>query len=105
MKKVKLYLTSLFKKYQAKKYGVPYNIDKFWPYYHESLTKQMTKLGFELGTIQSRSNCGDPVCMLQNKDYEYIYVISEIHKLKGGDFLQGTNYEFDLTFYERIKRR
>lgn len=64
MKKVKSYLTNFLKKYQSKKYGVPYNIDKFWPYYHESLTKQMTKLGFELGTIQGNSNCGDPVCML-----------------------------------------
>ncbi len=86
-------------------YGIPYNIDKFWPYYHESLTKEMKKLGFELGTFPSISNRGEFVYMLQNKDYEYIYVISKIHKLKGGDFIGGTDFEFDLTFHKRIKRR
>ncbi len=84
-------------------YGVPYKINNHWPYYCSNEPyAQLKNKGFEVGKVSFVD--GKLIAMLAKNGYDFVYKITDIRKLKGGDFLYGTDKEYDLVFVARFKR-
>ena len=87
-------------------YGVPFRFIRFWPYYHKELTEAMKTLNFEVSGVNlCVVDKGYRFPFLQNTTHEFIYIVTEKHRLQGSDYIGGTEYVFDLEFVKRIKRR
>ena len=81
----------LLKKLKAKYYGVPFEINNYWPYHHPRTDELGLKIkGVQDGWIVMKDNC----------KYEYKQI--KAIRLKGGDFIGGTEYEYNLQFVKKI---
>lgn len=92
-------------KLKAKYYKVPFKIKEFWSYSPPKICEEMKARGFEVGTIAYETKKGGMVCLFQNKKHEFIYKVTDRIKLKGSDFIYGTDTVFNVEFICAITKR
>lgn len=81
----------VIKKIKAKYYGVPFEINNYWPYHHP----RTDELGLQIKFVQ-----GLWIVIADGVQYEYKQI--KAVRLKGGDFIGGTEYEYNLQFVKKI---
>lgn len=78
--------------------GAPLKIQNYWPYSHQDFDNKVNPKGFTVGGFPWSIKIGTEIALLQKDDLVFVYRITRLIRLKGSDYLPGTEYEYDLKF-------